>query len=37
MPSIFYELFNNLRKIDVKSIKNLIAELTEFINDLKTK
>lgn len=37
MPSIFYELFNNLRKIDVESIKNLIAELTEFIDWLKKK
>lgn len=37
MPSIFYELFNNLRKIDVESIRNLIAELSEFINELKKK
>lgn len=37
MPSIFYELFNNLRKIDVESIRNLIAELTEFITELKKK
>ncbi len=37
MPSIFYELFNNLRKIDVESIRNLVAELTEFIEELKKK
>ncbi len=37
MPSIFYELFNNLRKIDVESIRNLITELVEFINELKKK
>lgn len=37
MPSIFYELFNNLRKIDVESIRNLISELTEFIDWLKKK
>ncbi|NDK07920.1 polyphosphate kinase 2 [Candidatus Gracilibacteria bacterium] len=37
MPSIFYELFNNLRKIDVESIRNLISELTEFIDGLKKK
>lgn len=37
MPSIFYEIFNNLRKIDEKSIKDLVVELTSFINDLKQK
>ncbi len=35
MPSIFYELFNNLRKVDEDSIKNLILELQSFISDLK--
>jgi len=37
MPSIFYEIFNNLRKIDEESIKFLVLELTWFINDLKQK
>jgi superfamily I DNA/RNA helicase len=37
MPSIFYEIFNNLRKIDEESIKYLIAELTTFISELKEK
>nr|MDD3719925.1 polyphosphate kinase 2 [Candidatus Gracilibacteria bacterium] len=37
MPSIFYEIFNNLRKIDEESIKYLIAELISFINDLKQR
>ena len=35
MPSIFYELFNNLRKVDEESIKNLIIELESFISELK--
>ncbi len=35
MPSIFYEIFNKLRKLDEESIKNLILELTPLINDLK--
>ncbi len=37
MPSIFYEIFNNLRKVDEESIKTLILELTAFIDDLKWK
>jgi hypothetical protein len=35
MPSIFYEIFNNLRKIDEESLKTLILELTAFIDELK--